>query len=67
MMNWSGDRRRGRSVHLMCRGPIDKATSAAVSYLSYIRQVMSGSSFEEAMDRVQVKVLRLAGPGEAPS
>lgn len=67
MMNWSSDGRRGRSLHLMCRGPIDKATLTAVSYLSYIRQVMSGSSFEEAMDRVQDKVLRRAGPGKAPS
>ena len=67
MMTWSGDRRRGRSFHLMCRGRIDKATLTAVSYLSYIRQVMLGSSFEEAMDRVQDKVLRRAGPGKAPS
>ena len=67
MMNWSSDRRRGRFLHLMRRGPIDKATLTAVSYLSYIRQVMLGSSFEEAMDRVQDKVLRRAGPGKAPS
>ena len=67
MMNWSSDRRRGRSPHFMRPCPIDKATLTAVSYLSYIRQVMLGSSFEEAMDRVQDKVLRRVGPGKAPS